>query len=386
MRRLPRVTVALLALSLTLSAGAVAAGTQTERGGPLYGVKQVVKNLTSVSSFTFAPDGDIFFNERLTGKIKRWDSATKTKSTFATVANLSGDNTNELGLLGVALHPDYPATPYVYVFATVVRNGAIRMQVLRFTDTAGVGTNRLIAHEFDTTAGGGHVGGRILFGPDDRLYIVTGERFDAALAQDLTVERGKVMRFDVDTNLDGTLAPDGAPVFQGGSVEDDAFVSFGHRNSFGLGFDPENGNLWESENGPECNDELNLILETDNPNYAWGPDGDCSTPPKRPRNTNNSGPTPRVLPESYWRATIAPTGLAFCDGCALDAAAEGNLLLGAFNTGQILLFDLDAERDDVLSRTIAYQHTRQVLSIERGIDGRLYFSDGRAIFRLKPAA
>jgi glucose/arabinose dehydrogenase len=268
----------------------------------------------------------------------------------------------------------------------VVRDGAIRMQVLRYTDAGGTGTSRRIVREFDTTAGGGHVGGRILFGPDDLLYVVIGERFDAALAQDMTVERGKVLRFDTETDPEGDLTPAGADAFAAdGNPENNAFVSFGHRNSFGLGFDPETGNLWETENGPECNDELNLILDVANPNYGWGPNGDCSTPPSRPRNTNNSGPTPRILPETYWRITTAPTGIAFCDGCALDGAAEGAAFLGEFNTGSVQRITVDAERDDVSAVSLAYQHSRQVLSVEVGIDGRLYFSDGRGIFRLRLA-
>ncbi|MEX0754597.1 MAG: PQQ-dependent sugar dehydrogenase [Actinomycetota bacterium] len=378
-----RIPVALLLTAAVVGSVLVAAAIPSSAGTP-YGAKRVVRNLSGVSSFTFAPDGDIFFTERLTGKIRRWDSATKTKSLFATVPKLSSSQFNELGLLGIALHPDYPATPSVYVYATVVRDNAIRMQVLRYTDAGGSGTARRIVKEFDTTAGGGHVGGRILFGSDELLYVVIGERFDPTLAQNLALERGKVLRYDTETDPEGDLTPAGLDVFTSDAdPENDAIVSFGHRNSFGLGFDPENGNLWQTENGPECNDELNLIVDVENPNYGWGPNGKCSTPPARPLNTNNSGPTPRILPEKYWRTTIAPTGIAFCDGCALDAGAEGAAFVGDFNTGTLRRVALDAGRDDIASITTAYRHTRQILSIERGIDGRLYFSDGRTIFRVR---
>ena len=50
--------------------------------------------------------------------------------------------------------------------------------------------------------------------------------------------------------------------------------SYGNRNSFGLAFDPETGDLWETENGPECNDELNRILP--GRNYGWGPSETCA--------------------------------------------------------------------------------------------------------------
>lgn len=375
------------ATAAALLASGLATGVSSAGVAAPYGAKPVVRNLDAASSFTFTPGGDIFYTERLTGKIRRWDAATKTKSLFATVAKLSGERTNELGLLGIALHPDFPATPYVYVYATVVRDAAIRMQVIRYTNSDGVGTDRRVVKEFDTTAGGGHVGGRILFGPDGLLYVVIGERFDAALAQNLSLERGKVLRYDTEVDPEGDLTPAGLGVFTGDAdPENDAIVSFGHRNSFGLGFDPDTGNLWQTENGPECNDELNLIRPVANPNYGWGPNGKCSTPPARPRNTNNSGPKPRILPEWFWRFTTAPTGIAFCDGCALNPAAEGAAFLGEFNTGKLKRVQLDAERDDVADIALGYQHTRQILSVEVAPDGRLYFSDGRGIFRVRLAA
>ena len=68
-----------------------------------------------------------------------------------------------------------------------------------------------------------------------------------------------------------------------------AIFAFGIRNSFGFTFDPQTGSLWETENGPECNDEINLIVGGGN--FGWGPSETAAG--RSPGNTNNSGPTPR---------------------------------------------------------------------------------------------
>src|SRR5437868_14595228 len=129
-----------------------------------------------------------------------------------------------------------------------------------------------------------------------------GEGHHPANSQDLTANlRGKILRLD----RDGTAAA-GNPHGR--------IWSFGHRNSFGFDFDPATGRLWETENGPACNDELNLIRP--GKNYGWGASETCATPPAPPRNTNQDGPSP-VLPKRLYGKVIAPTGAAFCSSCGL---------------------------------------------------------------------
>src|SRR5207249_410022 len=122
-------------------------------------------------------------------------------------------------------------------------------------------------------------------------------------------------------------APAAGNPFRGSRI----FAS-GIRNSFGYDFDPQTGRLWLVDNGPECNDELNLISA--GANYGWGPSETCTTPPPAPENTNQDGPSP-VLPEFWFAATIGPTGLAFCDGCGLGAGSDGGLFFGDDNGGSI---------------------------------------------------
>ena len=142
-------------------------------------------------------------------------------------------------------------------------------------------------------------------------------------------------------------------------------------------FDPRNGRLWESENGPSCNDEINRIVRGGN--HGWGPSESCP-------NTNNSGPTPRILPKYTFVSTVGLTGLAFCDACGLGAGFDGDLLVGAVNDGIIRRFDLNATRTGFdAGPLLVSDRPGPVLSLEVGPNGRIYFSDFGAIYRLAPA-
>jgi glucose/arabinose dehydrogenase len=173
----------------------------------------------------------------------------------------------------------------------------------------------------------------------------------------------------------------GAPAPGNPGFGDGRIFSFGHRNSFGFAFDPETGNLWETENGPECTDELNLVVKGGN--YAWGPNENCSDP--KPGGTNQDGPAPRRLPKAFFADTIAPTGIVFCDACGLGAGTNGAFLFGDNKTGRIHRVRLTANRLDIASQSIVLSKGDGIFSMERGPHGAIYFSDSSGgIFRLAP--
>ena len=106
-----------------------------------------------------------------------------------------------------------------------------------------------------------HNGGRILFGPDKKLYVVIGDNADPANSQDRSGNlRGKILRVNPDGSIPATN-PFGTRIW-----------AYGIRNSIGFAFDPRNGRLWESENGPSCNDEVNRIVKGGN--HGWGPNAE----------------------------------------------------------------------------------------------------------------
>lgn len=315
--------------------------------------------------FTFAPDGRIFYGERDSGDIRILSADGSTDTLFFHVSDVVSNG--EQGLLGIALDPGYPATPNVYAYATRNIAGDLKNHIVKITDTGGSGTGMTSIFTSDTESGTYHDGGRILFGPDGKLYAMVGEGHSEASSQNLSNNAGKILRM----NTDGS-APFDNP-FPGKLI-----WSYGHRNSFGFDFDPVTGFLWEDENGPWCNDEQNRIIK--GRNYGWGPNETCGTPPAAPKNTNQDGPKP-VMPKAYYSQTVAPVGLAFCDGCGLGPKVEGRFLYGQYSTGKIVRVRLDSTRKKIESqRTVAT--LSRVISMEAAPGGSLFVSDDHAIYRL----
>jgi glucose/arabinose dehydrogenase len=315
------------------------------------------------ASFAFDDDGRIFYGERFTGRIRIFDPSNGNDTLFFTVPNVS--TSGEQGLLGLALHPNYPGKPFVYAYYTRSTSNGTRNVIVRIRDAMGQGQKMKTLVKLP--AGGIHNGGVIHFGPDNRLYAVIGEVGVRSNAQNLGNPAGKVLRM---TALGKPPADNPFP--------DSLIWSFGLRNSFGFAFDPQTGNLWESENGPECNDELNRIEKGGN--YAWGQTATCAGVP--PENTNRDGPQPRIMPLAWYNPTLAHTGVTFCEGCGLGPSLEGRLLFGDWNRGDIHAVTLTADREDIASQAVVLDRGAGILAMERASDGRVHFSDSAGIYVL----
>jgi quinoprotein glucose dehydrogenase len=329
---------------------------------PEIGVRRVVGGLDQPVAFTFGPGPTLWYVEKVTGEIHAYELRSGRDTLFDVVPGVSGEG--ERGLLGIALHPRFPEVPSVYVYATRSVDGRLRNQILRITEVAGAVERRAIFSS-PASASPYHNGGRILFGPDGLLYAIVGDGHDAASSQDLDDDRGKILRM-----TPGGGVPPSNP-------RDSLVFAYGIRNSFGFAFDPATGDLWETENGPACNDELNRIRR--GRNYGWGPSATCDG--SSPGNTNRDGPRPD-RPELFYAQPIGITGIAFCDRCGLGAVSEGHAFVGSVNTGRITRVTLDARRRVVRRHTVVFAHDRGVLSIEAAPGGALYFSDMGAIWRL----
>jgi glucose/arabinose dehydrogenase len=317
------------------------------------------------AAFTVTPGGNrILYGERFTGRIRWFNRATGTTTPFFRVPNVAKGG--EAGLLGLAVRRNYPSDRRVWAFVTRRVSGKVTNQLLRIrADGSGFVVLRRLP------AAASHDGGRIMFGPDGKLYVVVGDNHSPHRAQSLASLAGKMLRL----NGDGTVPADnpraGSPI-----------IGYGIRNSFGFTFDPRSGRLWETENGPECNDEINLVARLRLRNFGWGPSQKCSSPPPAPRNTNQNGPRP-VMPKHYFATPPALTGAAFCRRCGLSSS--GQLFFGDYTTGRIHRARLTSARTGIASQAPFYNHPAPVLSLETPVNGGpIYFSTPRNIFRLKP--
>ncbi len=370
MKRIAALAVATAAL-LTATSGLVPAGASPESPDrpPAPAALEAVpvkSGLANPAAFTFLPNGRIVYGERSTGRVMLLNPKNGKLSVVYVIPDVR--SSGEQGLLGLAVDPRWPKKPFVYAYATR-QVKSLQNQILKIKIDKRKGISRKTIWRLDTTAGTYHDGGHIDFGPDGKLYAVVGEGHDSANAQDLTNDAGKVLRMNRNGNAPRSNPFDGSRIF-----------SYGLRNSFGFAFDPQSGTLWETENGPECVDEINV--EQAGENHAWGPHETCSG--TAPENTNQDGPEPRVLPLRWFTPTIAPTGLAFCESCGISDA-EGGLFFGAFNTGEIRQIMLTPDRMGVTSMSVAFDFSGPVLSMQAAPDGGVYFSSPNAIYQLVEA-
>ena len=120
-----------------------------------------------------------------------------------------------------------------------------------------------------------------------------------------------------------------------------SYYAIGIRNSFGLTVDPVTGKLWDTENGPDYGDEINIVP----PYFNSGWDVLMG-----PANKTQLEHIPKFLnytyhdPQFTWWNTVAPTGLAFAKSQEYGKY-QNNLFVGDCNNGNIYRFELNQNRD-----------------------------------------
>ncbi len=207
----------------------------------------------------FTPDGRMLLTER-PGRIRVIGADGHLDPTpWAVVDDVRARG--EGGLMGIALHPDFPAQPWVYVMYTSNEHGGVN-RVARIREEQGRG-GRLEVILDDLPARANHNGGRIRFGPDGLLYVGAGEVWEKERAQDLDDPAGSVLRIAPDGSIPTENPFAGSPIF-----------SYGHRNVQGIAWHPDTGELFTAEHGPSGewpgvggHDEINITER--GKNYGW---------------------------------------------------------------------------------------------------------------------
>lgn len=195
------------------------------------------------------PTGQLLITER-TGAVKRFDGQSVT-----TVATIPVATVSESGLTGIALHPKFEQNQLLYLYYTYRAGGELKNKVVRYRYEP----SKLVEEKtiLQGLAGGQiHNGGRLKFGPDGMLYVLTGDAARPAFAQDPNRLEGKILRL---TDEGGVPADNPTP----GSM----VYTLGHRNPQGLSWHPLTEELFATEHGDTANDELNFIRP--NLNYGW---------------------------------------------------------------------------------------------------------------------
>jgi aldose sugar dehydrogenase len=315
---------------------------------PSLTVQPLVSGLNSPTGMAFIGPDDILVLQKNDGRVRRVVSGVLQAGE---VLNVAVDNSSERGLLGIALHPQFPANPSVYLYFTESSTGAdtsgsptpLGNRVYRYTWNGSKLTSPSLILALPVTPGPNHDGGVITFGPDGKLYVVIGDlnrngqlqNFPAGPAPDNT---SVILRL----NHDGSIPNDNPFFSQGGNVA--KYFAYGIRNSFGMTFDPVTGKLWMTENGPNVYDEINLVEEGFNSGWEqlMGPDA------RDPQGIGNLFAIPGAHyrdPSFSWLDPVGPTGLVFLNSTALGSQYLNNLFVGDINGGVLYRFRLNASRD-----------------------------------------
>lgn len=312
-------------------------------------VQAVVTGLNVPTGIAFLPNGnDAFVIQKNDGQVR----LIRNGAVAQTVLDLPVANNSERGLLGIALNPNFATNGYVYLYhtAAAIDGGpAINNRIDRYHWNGANLTFDLRIRDLGALPGPNHAGGKLAIGPDGKLYAAIGDLNRDQRAQN-NENSGDIRRPGTILRLNkGGLSPTDNPFYNAahiGTVNESLndIYAYGIRNSFGLAFDPATGNLWDTENGPEAFDEINLVRAGFNSGWR-----DIMGP--RSRNGGTTGTLVSlgsaayyVEPKFNWKTPVAPTDLHFVESPILGSEYQNDLFVGDVNTGSLYHFDLEADR------------------------------------------
>jgi glucose/arabinose dehydrogenase len=209
----------------------------------------VTKGLTHPWGMAFLPDGSILITER-PGCLRIVRNGALDPKLVAGLPPISAQGLS--GLMDIALHPRFAENKYVYLtyHKPSGDNGRVAALARGTWDGAALtNVKELFASDVTTEAS------RIVFGRDGMIYMSLGRSTEGANApsQDPNNYGGKLLRL----RDDGTVPPDNPFVGKAGYKPE--IYTLGHRNQLGLAVNPETGQIWASEQGPNGGDEVNII-------------------------------------------------------------------------------------------------------------------------------
>lgn len=327
-------------------------------------------------------DGRILLTEKETGFVRLVNAAFELQS--QPVVDVAVNYASERGLLGIAVHPQFSRTGYVYL-AYVASSTAsdtntkdevndIRIARFRLTDTTTETPPRTII-SLPATPGPYHNGGSIRFGPDDKLYVSLGElNRHANINSQLTGNRrGKLLRY----NDDGTIPPDN-PLGPRNPV-----YIYGIRNSFGFAFDTDGQSVLVSDNGPKGNDRLVRALPGENLGWplVWGV---ADRWYERLAEWWLGKRFRPALWESF-QVHAVPTAVQVLPNDLYGPKLTGRVLMSTFGQGSVLQFALDeATRSAVIGTGTFLEGFPHLVDMQLDSAGRLYLLTITALYRVDP--
>ena len=355
-----------------LAATAVPASQTVDVQGGRIRIVTIATGLVHPWSMAFLPDGRTLLVSERPGRLRVIRDGVLDPEPVWTATRSAGESNDRLKW--VALHPRFAENQLVYVSYPISGERGTTLGVARGRFDGAKLTDVTEIFTADAWEKSGNMGGKILFGPDQTLYVTIGDRDllccngtdDNSLrlkAQDLSTHVGKTLRI----RDDGSVPPDNPFVGRAGAKPE--IFSYGHRNGYGLAFHPETGALWQAEIGPMGGDEVNILLPGHN--YGWplvsmGRNYTGTLVSDQPFHRDGMDD-----PRMFWVPSISPSSLFFYTG---DKFPEwrSNMLVGALNglSLQRVAFGQpsQAERREALLRPLNIR----IRDVQQSPDGYLY--------------
>ena len=365
--------LAIMALLFTLSSISLPTGAQEEfrehefvengtphiTADPNLSVKVVAEGLDLPTTMAFLGPDDILVLEKDKGTVQR---VVDGKVSSLPLLDVSVANSVERCMCGIAVSKQSSAT-YVFLYYTEI-NGADgddrqgkqpagnRLYRYELVNNKLVSPKLLL--DLPAYPGPRHNGGAIVIGPDNNLYITIGDVDGSFKKTDSETETQNYNSGGKPDGRSGILrvTQDGQPVGEGilgNEMPLRLYYAYGIRNSFGIGFDPVTGKLWDSENGPGDSDEINLVEPGFN--SGWQEVQGLSSM------ENGFDPTSLVdfggkgkyrEPELVWQNTAGPTSVAFLNTDKYGSNYQNDMFVGDVHNGRIYHFDLTQDRTHLM--------------------------------------
>ena len=348
-------------------------------------VSIVASGLVNPWSLAWLPDGSMLITER-PGRLRLLKNGVLDPTPIAGLPAVKAQRLS--GLMDVVLHPRFAENRLVYLtynkgrasdgmMATALARG--RLEGTSLTDVKEL----FVAEPWWDGAGGS--ASRMVFGRDGFLYMTTGSGGGANFAQgqEKNIHKGKILRL----RDDGTV-PNDNPFVKDPSFRPEIY-SWGHRNSLALIVHPVTGELWNSENGPNGGDEVNVVKA--GKNYGWPVVslGRSYEGPWQGRFEKDGMEPPLV----YWMPAVAASGMAVYTGDRFPAW-KNNLFIGAMrvgeipNTGHLQRVVFNEKTEEIRRESLLTELRQRIRDVRQGPDGLLYLltdENPGALLKIEPA-
>jgi len=388
---------------------------------PRLSVEKIFTGHFEPSSMTFLAPNDILMLDRDAGKVFRVTNG----DVSGPILDVNVGTDGYRGLLGVVATNEKEITR-VFLYFTEARThdgddankkpvNPIGNRLFRYDLADNNLINPKLLLNLPALPGPRHAGGVLEIGPDKNIYLTIGDLDGTFRYKQYET---KAQNYQNGANPDGrsgilVVTQDGKPTGKsvlGNEFPLNLYYAYGIRNSFGIDWDPVTGYLWDSENGPNFGDELNLVQAGFNSGWAsvhgyWKPDiekmGSLDLNPDDLVSFNGRGTY--SPPEFTWINPVAPSAIKFLDSNRYGQEYKNDLLVGDANYGNIYDFNLEEQRmnldlasklsDKIANNTgelkelIFAKGFGKVTDIEIGPDGYLYVlssqDEGAGIYKIK---